>query len=134
MKVISIILILALLNLITACYSTKYVYNNDEIRKVMENNDGIYLQADGREYYFSSPSNYTILHATLTGLGENPNDYSLGLSRDVIIPLDNVKRIGIREFDGDKTTIAVGIATVCAGTIISFYIVLRKSDTEWHLP
>jgi len=131
MKTISRVLILLILCSFTACHSTKIVLQKDEIKDVLETDQGFYLYTENYEtYYFLSPYHYRIVNDTLVGTGQVVIDKSMRSSEYVKIAIEDITKIEIEELDGTRTVIAVVAVGLIVGTVY-FMLYLMASSISY---
>lgn len=116
MKIISISVILSLLYLLTSCYSTRTIMQKDEIKDVLQNGEGIYLETETETYNFFPPYLYKVSNDTITGIGRIQNMTRSTLVSDVVIGLDDIHQIKVKKYEPTRTGLAV---LVTGGVVVA---------------
>lgn len=108
MRVLTIFLIISLLYLLTACYSTSYVPRGDNVRKSFKNSKEVYLYSLDKSYYFARPSGVIFIADTLYGTGKVLIEDEPGPTEEVKIAVRDIYSLRVRSFDTKKTSVLVG--------------------------
>lgn len=122
MKAISIVLITSMVFSCFACYSTRLVNQEDEIRNILKEKEGIYLLTtqSSEIYIFLNYKHKCVFeNDTLYGRAKRIASESWQKFEQVKFPVSDIATIEIQEIDGTMT----GIVIVSIGVGICIFVV-----------
>ena len=90
--------------------------HKDEIKDVLQNGEGIYLETETETYNFFPPYLYKVSNDTITGIGRIQNMTRSTLVSDVVIGLDDIHQIKVKKYEPTRTGLAV---LVTGGVVVA---------------
>ena len=119
MKIISVVLVFALMYFSFACHSLRVISHCDEIRENLESGEEVYVMTDdSTKYNFYDPYTYKLQNDTLHGYAEKMIGENLASYDSVALDIDKITYIEGDNFDGGKT--AVMFILVSGVWLVSF--------------
>jgi hypothetical protein len=138
-RFISAVLILALLNFMNACQTSKrnvfpekqILTEPDEIKDYLFKCENVTVLTHDSQIYYLGAKKYLVLRDTLQGIGHGINDYKLQDSLSVKIALNDIAQIEIDKSHSD-TEINYGALMIiaAAGSAILLYFLFIKPIKE----
>lgn len=107
MRIIIIFLILSILYSFTACYNTKLVSLNDEIKNLPRKEDSFYLYTKNSKSYYFRPYYYRLINDRLVGSAQVVTDGIKGSSEFVSIAVEDIHKLEVEELDGIRSIVAL---------------------------
>lgn len=119
MKLLSLLMIIFLLNLFASCYSTRIITSPAEIKAVLEKGADVSLEAEDLKDCRLRGENYIVVNDTLYGKGSIQQLYHVIPAKDVKIALTDIDRIGIKEYEPERSVVAgILVVAVTVGAIV----------------